>query len=89
MTMQTKEAVGIAKKWVADQLSGEGVQDIGLEEVRFSDGSWQITVGFSRPWDQTALSILSAGRPASRTYKVVVISDETKEVTEMRNREAA
>jgi hypothetical protein len=86
--LDTKEAVAIAKAWVAEQLSAEGVQDIGLEEVKFEGSSWQITIGFSRAWDRSHLFLAAGGR-LPRSYKVIVISDKSKEVMEMRNREAA
>jgi hypothetical protein len=89
MNLTTKEAVSIAKSWVADQLSSEGVRDIGLEEVNFERGFWHITIGFSRSWDQNALAGITAGKSYGRSYKIIDISDESKEVTQMRNREAA
>jgi len=88
MSMEAKKAVAIAKSWVADQFAGEGVQDIGLEEVRFSSGVWQITIGFSRRWERAASNLLADLRQ-QRTYKVITISDKTEEVIAMRNREAA
>jgi hypothetical protein len=89
MNLDTKEAVAIAKAWLSEQLSAEGVQDIGLEEVKFEGGFWQITIGFSRPWDRTNLAALTGTRGMARSYKVIVISDDTKDVVQMRNREAA
>lgn len=89
MNLDTKEAIGIAKSWVSEQLSAEGVQDIGLEEVKFEGGYWHITIGFSRPWDRSNFAVLAGGRGMARSYKVIVISDDSKEVVEMRNREAA
>lgn len=86
--MDTKQAVAIAKSWVAEQLSTEGVQDIGLEEVKFESGFWRITIGFSRAWDRNPLLQVAGGR-LPRSYKVIIISDETGDVVEMRNREAA
>jgi hypothetical protein len=89
MSMVTKEAVTIAKSWISEQLSTEGVQDIGLEEVKFESGYWYITIGISRPWDRNNLAAITRGGEFTRSYKVIVISDESKEVVEMRNREAA
>ena len=89
MNLDTKQAVALAKSWVADQLAAEGIHDIGLEEVKFENGYWNITIGFSRPWDRNNLAILAGGRGSARSYKVILISDEKMEVVEMRNREAA
>ena len=90
MKLDTKEAVRLAKEWAAAQLSDEGVTDIGLEEVKWYDGYWQITLGFSRRWDlgpSTINALVGGSRP--RTYKVITISDEDGTVVSMRNREAA
>ena len=89
MNLDTKEAVAIAKSWVSEQLSAEGVQDVGLEEVKFEGGYWLITIGFSRAWDRNSFATLAIGRGITRSYKVIVIRDDSKEVVEMRNREAA
>jgi len=89
MNLTAQQAIRTAKAWIAEQLASEQVEDIGLEEVKFEDGKWQITVGFSRPWDRRMLAAMVGGRLAARSYKVVVVSDEGSEVIEMRNREAA
>jgi hypothetical protein len=89
MNLDTKEATAIAKSRVLDQLSGEGVQDVGLEEVKFESGYWNITIGFSRAWDRNSFADLASWRGIKRIYKVIVISDDSEKVVEMRNREAA
>jgi hypothetical protein len=77
--MDVKEAVKTAKEYVADVFQEEGVSNLGLEEIEFDDGdaSWNITVGFWRPWNLPHNSVLSAtgiARP-TRTYRVVKIRE--------------
>ena len=90
MSLDAKQAVRLAKEWLKDQFSDEPVENLGLEEVRLNDGAWEITLGFSRPWDglNSVMASLSE-RLTRRTYKVVVVDDQTEHVVEMRNREAA
>jgi hypothetical protein len=90
MNLDSKEAVKLAKDWLAGQMSEEGIADIGLEEVRWNNGEWEITLGFSRKWDQTFAALAGIGgasRP--RTYRVITVSDAEKRVSAMRIREAA
>ena len=50
--MDVKEAVQTAKKYVAELFTDETIADVGLEEVEFNNtsNSWEVTIGFSRPW---------------------------------------
>ena len=86
-------AVKIAKEWLASQLADEGIANIGLEEVRWNKNVWEITLGFSRPWDIARYSIPDIQTPGNRllprTYKVIRVNEAKKAVIEMRNREAA
>jgi hypothetical protein len=86
--LETKQAVKLAKEWAAGQFSEEGIEDIGLEEVRWSNGYWEITLGFSRRWDRMLLGGIG-GLARPRTYKVVTISDADGSIVSLRNREAA
>ena len=67
--MDVKQAVAAAKDYVADMFESEKITNIGLEEVEYDEFEklWQITIGFSRPWDQDIGSLLAAA--SSRTYK--------------------
>jgi len=87
-----KAAVEIAKNWVRDVLSDENVSNIGLEEVEFDEEKrvWKITLGFSRPWNSprtNALSAFTTDPGQKRAYRVVSVSDNTREVLSMKKRE--
>ena len=51
--MDVKEAARTARAHIADLFADENVQHVGLEEVEFDDVAdvWNITIGFSRPWE--------------------------------------
>ena len=84
--MDVKEAVRTAKAYLVDLFDGENITDIGLEEVVFNDDSdnWNITIGFSRPWD-TRNNVVAALRPR-RSYKVISIDDNTGRVESLTDR---
>jgi hypothetical protein len=88
--MEVKQAVAIAKNYVGEIFAGESLTNVGLEEVEFDEmrGAWEITVGFSRPWD-AKLPWVSPALQAdkSRSYKVVRISDSDGRVLSIKNRE--
>lgn len=76
--MEVKEAILTAKRYVAQVLEDEDVQNIGLEEIRYDEdeGVWNITVGFSRPWNSVKNLLSSTGLPkVGRSYRVVKIRD--------------
>ncbi len=89
--MDVKEAVDLAKKYVIDLFANEGIVNLGLEEVEFddSDGVWNVTIGFSRPWDKLTggLAALAQVHASSRSYKVVRIHDQSRRVLSVKNRE--
>ena len=82
--MEVKQAVATAKDYVADLFEDEQIAHVGLEEVKLLGGVWEITIGFSRPWDRGVLSI--APDPSLRSYKVVRIRDTSGEVLSVVNR---
>lgn len=88
--MDVQTAIAKAKAYVADIFGPEGVFNVGLEEVQFDDkaNAWDVTVGFSRPWDQTKASPLL---PATekRTYKIVEIDNVNGGIIAVRNRQFA
>lgn len=84
--MDVKEAVRIAKEYLDDLYDGENIADIGLEEAVFNNelDNWDITIGFSRPWD-TRNSVVTALR-LRRSYKVISIDDATGQVKSLTDR---
>lgn len=90
--MEVKQAVEIAKNHILDLFANEGLSNLGLEEVEFDDvsGVWNVTVGFSRPWDKLSgafAAIAQAANP-TRSYKVVKINDDSGRVLSVKNRES-
>lgn len=93
--MNVKEAVGQAKKYVADLFESEHIKHLGLEEVEFDDDhrEWKVTVGFSRPWDiepigaaaSTFADLVGGVRRVPRDYKVVRIRDSDGSVLAVQN----
>ena len=89
-----KVAVDVAKEYISTIYSDEGIVTIGLEEVNFdsSCNQWNVTIGFSRPWDRAgnfATSLGSAIRPADwrrRSFKVVEIDDKSARVIAVTHR---
>ena len=84
--MDVKEAVRTAKDYVAELFDGENITDVGLEEAVFNEeaDSWDITIGFSRPWDSRN-NVVTAVR-LRRSYKVVSIDDTTGRVESLTDR---
>lgn len=91
--MEDKEAIRIAKGYVEDRLADESVMNVGLEEVNFQprDNTWEITVGFSRPWNtpksraQEVMESLGAISSMKRSLKVIKVSPDGK-VLSMKDR---
>ena len=85
------EIISKAKHWLAKQYVDETIKDIGLEEVRFENGNWYITIGFQRKRAIQRITVLDlAVSPEYSKYekalKVVSISDKTGEIISMRDR---
>ena len=87
--MDVRQAARTAKEYVVDLFAGEEITDVGLEEVVFDDISnyWEITIGFSRPWDHKGglITALGDGR-FGRSYKVIRIDDDDGHVVSMTDR---
>ena len=96
--MDVKDAVAAAKRYVTDVYAGEGIVNLGLEEVDFDDGSetWRITLGFSRDWEQPMpprrhplADVLgeAEGEPVlPRSYKMLRVSDRDGRVESLTDR---
>nr|VFJ97901.1 MAG: hypothetical protein BECKLFY1418B_GA0070995_111011 [Candidatus Kentron sp. LFY] len=84
--MNVKDAVRKAIEYVADVFGPEKPGNIGLEEVVFDefDNAWEITIGFSRPWDYPPASgdigVLLRPKVPQRQYKTIRIDDNTGDV---------
>ncbi len=46
--IRPEAAVRAAKEWLAQIYADEPIARISLEEVRFREGNWEITLGFNR-----------------------------------------
>jgi hypothetical protein len=77
--MDVKEAVKVAKSYVADVFGDEGLTNLGLEEVERGEGAeaWRVTVGFSRPWNtlRNPYTMVTGELAPRRSYKVVSLRD--------------
>lgn len=88
--MDVKEAVAVAKTYLADLLSDEDATNIGLEEIERLGPVWQITLGFSRPWDYRGSRAWQAEpRPPSRSYKVLRVDDASSTVISVKEHSRA
>lgn len=94
--MDVKEAVKRAKAYVADIFAEESLSNLGLEEVEYEDasGTWNITIGFSRPWNNNrnplgSFSILGGEADLRRSYKVVRIRGSDSQVLSLEERQLA
>ena len=88
--MHVKQAVDLAKKDFLEIFADEHPTNLGLEEIEFDDSTriWQITLGFSRPWEsKNALASAIGSLNPPRSYKVVRISDDSGKVISIKNRE--
>lgn len=89
--MDVKIAVKKAIEYVADVFKSEQPENIGLEEVVLDEleNVWEVTVGFSRPWDYPIGGIATALQPRTprRQYKVVRIDNTSGEVKSIKIRE--
>lgn len=88
--MDVKQAAATAKQYVADLLADEGLTNLGLEEIEFDDSaeSWNVILGFSRPWNSVhnALTDLTGGQPR-RSYQAVRIRDSDGRVLSVTRRD--
>ena len=89
LAVDVKEAAKLAKEYVADLFADEGIDNVGLEEIELGDDRrfWEVTVGFSRPWDNRGLAAVTLGQTdLRRTYKVLRIDNASGNVASIRDR---
>ena len=87
--MDVKKAAKLAKEYVADLFAEEGIDNVGLEEIELGDDRrfWEVTVGFSRPWDHGGLATIIVGQTGlRRSYKVLRIDNASGNVASVRDR---
>ena len=102
--MDVKEAARTAREYISDLFADENVKHVGLEEVEFDHVSriWNITIGFSRPWELSedrplpsfsSGSVLDELKPpppsTQRSYKIVRVCDNDGHVISVTNRALA
>ena len=89
--MEVKDAVTKALDYFAEVFAEEDLSNIGLEEVMYDSARkrWNVTVGFSRPWDYPSQPILQIQpkHPVNRNYRVVEINDRDERVTGIKIKE--
>lgn len=95
-TSKIKKVVEAALIIVNDLFNNEGggIRNIGLEEVSpGEDGHWDITIGFSRPFDSLEPSTtvgfalgLDKRQKLPRVFKVVTIHPDTLDIKSIENR---
>ena len=94
--LDVKHAIALAKAFVRDTFGEDGIVNIGLEEINYDETEdvFQITVGFTRKWDQPSdtngmyalLGSMSATPPKiSRTYKRVFVRQDGR-ISRVENR---
>jgi hypothetical protein len=71
-------------------FADEKIGSLTLEEVEFDDkaGSWSVTIGFSRPWEDGTPTTALGFMPKKRDSKVVRITDADHRIISVKNREA-
>ncbi|TWI70792.1 hypothetical protein LZ24_02213 [Desulfobotulus alkaliphilus] len=88
--MDVKGAVKKAVEYVSDVFQSENLENVGLEEVFLNDADnvWEITVGFSRPWDYPKQGIVTGLQPQNprRQYKVVSVDADSGEIKSIKIR---
>lgn len=87
--MDVKEAAKTAKEYVTDLFAEERITNVGLEEIERKphEQVWEVTVGFSRPWDHAGLATVIVGQTGlRRSYKLLRINDTTGNVESVKDR---
>ncbi len=91
--MDVKGAVKIAIDYIRDLFEQDTLSNIGLEEVTFNENekTWEVTIGFSRPWDFPQPGIMTGlQRPSpKREYKIVSVDAASGKVKSVKLRELA
>ena len=87
--MDVKEAVRTAKEYIAELFDSEEITFVGLEEVVYSEesDSWNVTIGFSRPWNnRNAIVHSGSDFRTVRSFKVLRINNSSGSVESLTDR---
>ena len=90
--MEIREAIQMAKEFVAHVYDGDHITDIAFEEHDFDreNRSWKITIGFTHPIHaknvMETMAVNPWRKPLRRSYKVVSINDENGRIESFRDR---
>ncbi|MCY4624152.1 MAG: hypothetical protein OXC99_04005 [Chloroflexi bacterium] len=87
--MTVKDAVETAKNHVLLLFGAEDIGDLGLEEIYFDPDAdcWNITIGFTRPWDRKLpLATSLYEKTLARSYKTVSINTSNGDVLWVKDR---
>jgi len=91
MARQVEQAVRLAKVYFEKLLPelGEGIEDLRLEEVEFSEDKWLVTLGYTRPTKikPNPLLPVTDNWQYERVYKIFTVNSKTNEVESMKIRE--
>ncbi|MCL0040352.1 hypothetical protein M1N02_02710 [Thermodesulfovibrionales bacterium] len=89
--MNVKEVAKKAVEHLADVFESERPEYFGLEEVVLNeaDDVWEVTIGFSRPWDYPKGGLVTGLQPQNpkRQYKVVRIDNKSGAIKPIKIRE--
>jgi hypothetical protein len=89
--MNVKDAATIAITHIIELFKDEKLSNVGLEEATYNENKkkWEVTVGFSRPWDYHEQGLVTGLQPLTpnRQYKIVHIDSKTREVKSVTIRE--
>ena len=82
-----KEAVRIATDVIRDVYHNVEFKDLLLEEIERSDGTWLVTIGFTRRVPDESFASLAGRPPWQRVYKRIKIDAQTGKFLGMEIRE--
>ena len=92
-TDDVRRAIQAAKVFLQRAFQDENVENLGLEEVKHSQGTvWDVTLSFNRRWDAPAegssfLQMAAAAARSKRSYKVVKVDLDGPRGISITNRE--
>ena len=87
-TLDAKEVIERAREHFHNFFDVEGIEDVGLEEVKFDyeSDTWEVTFGFCRVSSNGTPSSRNEETPAKRCYKAICIDYETSRFQGVKDR---